>query len=79
MDTMTRKVTIELSDKVAASAEADRLGTEVSDVVERALIRELGWAAVARIQARNSDLGEEEAMKLAYEELRAYRKERDSA
>ncbi len=78
---MSRKFTVEVSDEVAASAEAEaaRLGTDVSDVVSRALIRDMGWKAVARIQERNSDLDEEAAMKLAYDELRAYRKERSSA
>lgn len=77
---MSQKITIEVSDDIAAGAEAEaeRRGTDVAAVVERALVRDLGFRAVERIQER-FDLDEEAAMKLAYEELRAARKERRSA
>ncbi len=73
-------MTIELPDEVVAGAEAEakRSGTDVATVVERALVRDLGFRAIERIQER-FDLDEEAAMKLAYEELRAVRKERRSA
>ncbi len=77
---MAQKITIEVSDDIAAGAEAEaeRLGTDVATVVERALVKDLGFRTIERIQER-FDLDEEAAMKLAYEELRAARKERRSA
>jgi hypothetical protein len=71
---MTRKLTIEVSEEVAAGAEAEaeRSGTDVATVVERALVKDLGFRAIERIQER-FDLDEEAAMKLAYEELDAVR------
>jgi len=77
---MAQKITIEVSDDIAAGAEAEaeRLGTDVATVVERALVRDLGFRTIERIQER-FDLGEEAAMKLGYGELRAARKERRSA
>jgi hypothetical protein len=77
---MAQKITIEVSDDIAAGAEAEaeRLGTDVATVVERALVKDLGFRTIERIQER-FDLDEEAATKLAYEELRAARKERRSA
>jgi hypothetical protein len=74
---MTRKLTVELPEQVAAQveAEAERLGTDVNEVVRRAVISDLGWKAVARIQEQ-FDLDEESAVRLAYEELDAARAER---
>jgi len=51
---------------------------DVNEVVRRALVKDLGWQAVARIQQR-FDLDEEAALELAYEELQAFRNERRSA
>ncbi|HUC04773.1 MAG TPA: hypothetical protein VL961_05190 [Acidimicrobiales bacterium] len=77
---MALKITIEVSDDIAASAEAEaeRMGTDVATVVERALVKDLGFRAIERIQDR-FDLDEEAAMNLAYDQLRAVRKERRSA
>jgi hypothetical protein len=52
---------------------AARQGTRDSDVVEAALREYLGFAVLDRVRAR-SDLTEEEAMKLAYDELHAMRR-----
>jgi hypothetical protein len=54
---------------------AARTGKRDSDVVEEALREYLGLALLERIW-ENADRGEEEALKLAYEELRAARAER---
>jgi ribbon-helix-helix CopG family protein len=74
---MTRKLTVEIPEEVAAQveAEAERLGTDVNEVVRQAVISDLGWRAVARIQEQ-FDLDEESALRLAYEELDATRADR---
>ena len=53
---------------------AARSGKRDSDVVEEALRRYLGFALLDQVWAR-SDLTEEEALQLAYEELAAMRAE----
>jgi hypothetical protein len=59
----------------ATRAYAVRKGKSASAVVEDALREFLGLALVDRIRAR-ADLDEEEAMRLAYDGLRAARRER---
>jgi len=72
-----RKVTLYLDEDVlrAARVRAARTDTRDSEVVEQALRSFLGFDAVEAVWAR-SDLGEDEAMKLALSELHAMRKER---
>ncbi len=57
---------------------AARKGKRDSDVVEEALREYLGLSVIDRIRSR-SDLDEDEAMRLAYEELHAMRRERREA
>ena len=59
----------------ATRAAAARTGRSVSDVVETALRDYLGMSLIRRMQEKAA-LGEDEAMKLAYEELHAMRRER---
>ena len=49
---MAQKITIKVSDDIAAGAEAERLGTDVATVVERALVKDLGFRTIERIQER---------------------------
>ncbi len=71
------KTTIYLDPQVlrATRIAAARAGKRDSDVVEDALREYLGLAVIDRIRSR-SDRDEEEAMRLAYEELHAMRRER---
>jgi hypothetical protein len=74
------KVTVYLDPDVlrATRVQAARTGKRDSDVVEEALREYLGLAVVDRIRAK-SDLDEDAAMQLAYEELHAMRSERRGA
>jgi hypothetical protein len=75
---MTRtKATVYLDPDVlrAARVAAARAGKRDSDVVEEALREYLGLAVIDRIRSK-ADLDEDEAMRLAYEELHAMRRER---
>lgn len=78
---MARRLTIELSDQVAArvEAEASRRGTPVDEVIEAAVVEHFGWRAVEGIRRRNADLDEQAALSLAYEELQAVRDRRRPA
>jgi hypothetical protein len=71
------KATIYLDPQVlrAMRVAAARAGKRDSDVVEEALREYLGLAVIDRIRAK-ADLDEDEAMRLAYEELHAMRRER---
>jgi len=71
------KATVYLDPEVlrATRVRAARTGKRDSDVVEEALREYLGLAVVDRIRAR-FDLDEEEAMRIANEELHAMRRER---
>lgn len=73
------KATIYLDPEVlrATRIRAARTGRRDSDVVEEALREHLGLAAIDRIRS-SSDLDEEEATRLAYEELHAMRREREA-
>jgi hypothetical protein len=59
----------------ATRARAARIGKRDSEVIEEALRAYLGLSAIEEIRARG-DLDEDEAMKLAYDELHAMRRER---
>jgi hypothetical protein len=74
------KATVYLDPDVlrAMRVHAARKDKRDSDVVEEALREYLGLAVINRIRAR-ADLGEDEAMRLAYEELHAMRRERREA
>jgi hypothetical protein len=74
------KATVYLDPDVlrATRVQAARTGKRDSDVVEAALREYLGLAVVDRIRAK-SDLDEDAALQLAYEELHALRSERRGA
>jgi hypothetical protein len=74
------KATIYLDPDVlrATRVRAARTGKRDSDVVEEALREYLGLAVIDEIRAK-ADLDKEEAMKLAYDELHAMRRERREA
>lgn len=69
-----RKVTLYVDEDVlrAARVRAARTDRRDSDIVEDALRSYLGFDVVERVWA-HSDLGEDEAMRLAVEETRAVR------
>jgi hypothetical protein len=71
------KATVYLDPEVlrATRVRAARTGKRDSDVVEEALREYLGLAVVDRIRAR-FDLDDEEAMRIANEELHTMRRER---
>jgi len=75
-----KKVTLYLDEDVlrAARVRAARSDRRDSEVVEDALRAFLGFDVVERVWAR-SDLGEDEAMKLAVSELHAMRDEQRAA
>ena len=71
------KATVYLDPEVlrAARIRAARTGKRDSDIVEEALRRHLGLTGVDRMRSA-TDLDPDEAMRLAYEELDALRRER---
>jgi hypothetical protein len=76
-----RKITIELdADEVAKAREAMGSSADEPDaaIVERVLNGYLLNARVRRVSSR-SDLSEEQATRIAVEEVRAYRRERDAS
>jgi hypothetical protein len=75
-----KKVTVYVDEDVmrAARVRAARTDRRDSEVVEDALRAYLGFDAVAAVWAR-SDLGEDEAMRLAVEETHAVRAEKRAA
>jgi hypothetical protein len=75
-----RTVTVQLDEELVERAR-DRSGGQTKDaaaVVEEALAVYLGMKALDQAQAE-SDLSEDEASQLAYDELRALRQERRGA
>lgn len=75
------KTTVYVDEKVmhelrVAAARANR---PISEVVEDAMREATLSGMIERIQARGSDLSEEEALELAYSELHAMRRERAAA
>jgi hypothetical protein len=80
MAVVRRTVTVQLDEELVERAR-DRSGGEAKDaaaVVEEALAVYLGMKALDQAQAE-SDLSEDEASQLAYDELRALRQERRGA
>jgi hypothetical protein len=75
-----KKVTLYVDENVmrAARVRAARTDKRDSDVVEDALRAYLGFDVLANVWAR-SDLGEDEAMRLAVEETHAARAEKRAA
>jgi hypothetical protein len=64
----------------AVRIKAARTGKRDSEVIEESLRRDLGLNVLEEIWAKvKNPLSEEEAMKLAYSELRAMREDRDAA
>jgi hypothetical protein len=76
------KTTLFLDEDVLRQTEAAAAGSgrDESEVVEDALRRYLGLGVVDRVWARNAEnaLGPDEALALAYAELRDFRAVRDS-
>lgn len=74
------KATVYLDPEVlrATRIRAARTGKRDSDVVEEALRQYLGLAVIDRIRSK-SELDPDEAMKLAYDEIRKMRRERRTA
>jgi hypothetical protein len=72
------KTTVYLEERLrrAVKQAAARSGQHEYEVFERALKEYLGWDILDDLWARNSDLTEDEAMRLAYDELHAHRAER---
>lgn len=60
----------------AAKAAAARSGINEYEVYEEALRKYLGWDILDELLARSSDLTEEEAMRIAVEEVHAAREQR---
>ena len=75
-----RKTTIYVDDEVlrAAKIRAARAGKRDSDIVEEALRAYLGFDAIRSVWAR-SDLGEDEALSMANEEVHASREHPSAA
>lgn len=76
------RTTLTIDEDVLRSVriKAARTGKRDSEVIEESLRRDLRLDTMERIWANvKNPLSEEEAMKLAYSELRAMREERDAA
>lgn len=75
-----KKTTVYVDEGVlrAAKVYAARKDLRDSDVIETALRRFLGMDLFESVWERNRDLDEDEAMKLAYDELDAERRARRS-
>ncbi|MDQ3640866.1 MAG: hypothetical protein M3450_05190 [Actinomycetota bacterium] len=69
-----RATTLNLDGEVLSRAQAlaEETGEPVEAVVERALVRHMGLIAMRRVQKR-FDLDEDEALRVAYEELKGAR------
>ena len=72
------QVTIELDEDVlrVVKQESARTGRHTSNVIEDAVVRQLSWDAISRIQQRNNR-SEDEAMELALEAQRWARAQRE--
>jgi len=72
------KTTVYIEERLrrAVKQAAARSGRHEYEVFESALREYLGWSILDDLWARNSDLSEDEAMRLAYDELHAARAER---
>ncbi len=73
------KTTVYVDDDLLCTVRvmAARSGRRDSEVFEEALRRYVGLDVLERVWAR-SDLGEDEAMRIAVEEVHAMRRERDA-
>jgi hypothetical protein len=80
MATARRTVRVELDEKLVSRARAEARDASRPDdeIIEEALSRYLLERLLDKTQQR-SDLSEDEAMRLAVEELHAMRRERDAA
>ena len=76
----TARVTVEVDGTLIERARdrSGRPGRQADEVVEDALLLYLGFRALDEAQAE-SELTEEEAERIAYEELHAMRRERDAS
>ncbi len=74
------KTTVYIEERLrrAAKQAAVRSGVHEYEVIESALRKYLGWDILDDLWARHSDLTEDEAMKLAYDELHAHRAEQQA-
>jgi len=74
------KTTVYIEERLrrAAKQAAARSGVHEYEVFEGALKKYLGWDILDDLWARNANLTEDEAMQLAYDELHAYRAERQA-
>jgi hypothetical protein len=74
------KTTVYIEERLrrAAKQAAARSGRHEYEVFESALKEYLGWDILDDLWARNNDLSEDEAMKLAYDELHAHRAEQQA-
>lgn len=72
------KVTYEIDEQLrrAIKRAAVNSGLREYEIVDRALRAYLGWDIMDRLRDRAPQLSEEEAMRLAYEELHAVRADR---
>jgi hypothetical protein len=74
-----RTVTLQLDEERVAAAEAERTGATGSDVVEQVLRDHFATSdtILEQVWTRNavSELSEEDALELAYSELKAMRRE----
>ncbi len=74
------KTTVYIDERLrrAAKQAAVRSGVHEYEVFESALKKYLGWDILDELWARDSDLTEDEAMRLAYDELHAHRAEQQA-
>lgn len=80
MDAVARvKTTVYIEERLRRAAKQAALTSGVHEyqVFEEALKRYLGWDILDDLWARHPDLTEDEAMRLAYDELRAYRADQE--
>lgn len=72
------RTTVSLEEDVfrAVKIKAARTGKRDSEVIEESLRRDLGLDDLAQLWAKVTPAPEEEGMKVAYDELRAMRRER---
>lgn len=72
------RTTVSLDEDVfrAVKIKAARTGQRDSQVIEESLRRDLGIDALAKIWAKVTPVSEDEGLELAWDELRAMRRER---
>lgn len=74
------KTTVYINERLrrAAKQAAVRTGVHEYEVFENALKKYLGWDILDELWARDAGLTEDEAMRLAYDELHAHRAEQQA-